>query len=126
MKELLAVGIGGFIGSCFRYSISQFIDSGTGVPYATLTANIIAGFMIGMITILYEQTDLISDLQKLLLTTGLLGGLSTFSTFSLETVRLFSSGQILSGSLNIGLNVFCSLAGVLLGMLAGHLIKSAI
>lgn len=53
--------------------------------------------------------------MKLFLTTGLIGGLTTFSTFSYETVELFSDGNYTTAAINIGLNVLLSLIGVIIG-----------
>lgn len=67
-----------------------------------------------MIIELSMSTDFISPNLKLFLTTGIMGGLTTFSTFSYETINLLSSGRYLAGMANILLNVFLSLGGVAL------------
>ena len=92
MREFLIVGIGGFFGSCARYSISKAVAlSGVDFPLATLLSNVTAGFIIGFIFgIESAHPALLSAKTKLLLKTGVLGGLSTFSAFSLETVSLFT------------------------------------
>jgi len=116
LLKVIYVGIGGFIGAALRYLISlqssKWFDFG--IPMGTLIVNVIGGFLIGMIMEISLSTDLISGNLRLFLTTGIMGGLTTFSTFSLETVNLFSDGSYLAGSLNICLNLFLSLGGVLL------------
>jgi len=119
MFELLSVGIGGFLGSCLRYLISR-ITGGLTItfPLGTLISNVIAGFFIGFIIGLEQQSVQISRNTKLFLTTGLLGGLSTFSTFSLETIELFKSEQYILSIGNIALNLVLSLCGVILGLIS--------
>jgi fluoride exporter len=124
MQKLIYVGIGGFIGSCLRYVIS--INSpklfGTQLPYGTLIVNVIGGILIGFILETSLRTNLISPDLKLFLTTGIMGGLTTFSTFSYETISLFSDGNYMLGTLNTFLNLFLSLLGVVLGKLVSNII----
>ena len=118
MKEIICVGSGGCIGASIRYLITKYLGvaSNSSIPVGTLFVNVLGGFLIGLITEISVSTDLISPDLKLFLTTGIMGGLTTFSTFSYETIALISSGKYLSGILNIFLNVFLSLAGVALAM----------
>lgn len=116
MLEFAAVGVGGALGACLRYAISLFYGkTPAAFPYATLLSNAIAGFFIGAIVELDRQTSLVSPRARLFLTTGVMGGLSTFSTFSIETINAFQSGRVLLGSLNIALNLGLSLFCALLG-----------
>lgn len=116
MLKVIYVGIGGFIGAALRYLISmqstKWFDFS--IPMGTLMVNVLGGFLIGMIMEFSLSTDLIPENLRLFLTTGIMGGLTTFSTFSYETVSLISDGSYIYGSLNICLNLFLSLAGVLL------------
>jgi len=126
MVEFLVVGAGGFIGSCFRFGITKAANSfGVSFPFGTLISNVIAGIIIGFV-IGTGQTMSISPKTKLFLTTGLMGGLSTFSTFSLETVVLWGDGKYLFALLNVLLNLALCLSGVVFGMfLAKQLVKKA-
>lgn len=119
MWEFIIVGAGGFLGCCLRYGIAK-LTACWPVPFppGTLLSNVIAGFFIGLIIGLENQAVALPARTKLFLTTGLLGGLSTFSAFSLETVSLFRSGEYLPAAGNIVLNCGLSLAGVMLGMTA--------
>jgi CrcB protein len=114
------VGIGGFIGASLRYIISvnssKFL--GEQYPYGTLIVNVIGGILIGLIMELSLTTEMIPANLRLFLTTGIMGGLTTFSTFSYETINLFSDSRYMLGALNICLNLFLSLGGVLLGRFA--------
>ncbi len=117
MIQLIYVGIGGFIGAIFRYIIT--INStrlfNTQIPFGTLIVNILGGILIGFVMEITLKSDMISNDLRLLIVTGILGGLTTFSTFSYETINLFSVGNYFSATLNIFLNVLLSLGGVLLG-----------
>ena len=119
MQKILYVGIGGFVGASLRYIIS--IQStkwfGTNFPFGTLIVNVLGGFLMGVIMQISTDTTLISANQRLILTTGILGGLTTFSTFSLETTNLFSDARYVLGTLNICLNLFFSLFGLIIGKL---------
>lgn len=117
MQKLFYVGIGGFIGASLRYVISASSSRllGTEFPFGTLIVNFLGGFLIGLIMELSLTPNLISQNLKLFLTTGIMGGLTTFSTFSYETVTLFNNGSFMLAGLNAGLNLFLSLAGVVLG-----------
>lgn len=124
MKQLFYVGIGGFIGACLRYIISLYSAKllGSQLPYGTLIVNVLGGILIGLIMELSLTTNLISPNLKLFLTTGIMGGLTTFSTFSYETVTLFSNGSYVLAMLNGGLNLFLSIAGVIVGKFIGQII----
>lgn len=123
IAELFAVGIGGFIGSCLRFCFSKIFNSLYVLfPFGTLASNVVAGVAIGFIIGLEQQLVSFSGNTKLFLTTGLLGGLSTFSTFSLETVKMWNDAKYLLAIGNVLLNLGLSLLGVVLGMLAAKLL----
>ena len=103
MVKVFLVGIGGFIGASSRYLItivmSRFI--GSTFPYGTLLCNIIGAFLIGIFMAISSTYNWMSDEVTLFLTTGILGGLTTFSTFSYETISLFETGEYVMASVNI-------------------------
>lgn len=117
MQKVICVGIGGFIGASMRYLISMQSSKllNSNIPLGTLIVNVLGGFLIGAIMEISMSTDLISPNLKLFLTTGIMGGLTTFSTFSYETISLLSDGKYLLGIGNVFLNLILSLGGVILG-----------
>jgi CrcB protein len=117
MLQFFSVGIGGFLGACLRFIISKKFSAYDNFPFGTLISNAVAGLLIGIfIGIEREYIDLPKQL-KLLLVTGFLGGLSTFSTFSLETVIYIENGSFLKAGLNVFLNVAVSFLCVFLGLM---------
>ncbi|MEF9839792.1 MAG: fluoride efflux transporter CrcB [Lachnospiraceae bacterium] len=123
MLEFLIVGIGGSVGSCLRFALTKSMHHfAVSLPLGTLISNIIAGIFIGFFIGLEESVFSLSPRAKLFLTTGLCGGLSTFSTFSLETVVFFSEGKYVVAVLNIILNLGISILGVIVGMTIAKLL----
>ena len=110
MKILFAIGTGSFIGGILRYLLSQFVQSKflSAFPFGTLIVNIIGCFLIGMVFGLTDRGTLTPE-WRLFLATGLIGGFTTFSAFSFETVGLLRDGQLwyatayIVGSVIIGL-----------------------
>lgn len=117
MDKVFYVGIGGFIGASLRYIISLLSAKyiGSNFPYGTLIVNVLGGILIGLIMEASIKTQYIPTNLRLFLTTGILGGLTTFSTFSYETINMFDKGSYGIGILNAALNLFLSLFGVFIG-----------
>ncbi len=121
MDKIIIVGIGGFLGAASRYLVSQYCTKwfGSQFPYGTLAVNVVGALLIGIILEVFATTNLISENMKLFLATGILGGLTTFSTFSYETISLFYASKYTLAILNTALNLFLSLGGVILGKFIG-------
>ena len=125
MLKLLAVGIGGFIGSCFRYGLALLLSRFPFLPFGTLASNVIAALAIGFIIGAERQTAMLPENVRLFLTAGLLGGLSTFSTFSMETVNMIENSKYFHAAGNIVLNLCLSIIFVFAGLhLAKLLVKA--
>jgi len=124
MKLYLIVAFGSGIGGMLRYYISDFIqkNSSSLFPYGTLTVNIVGSFILGLIIFYLDSLKLISSEMRLFLTIGLCGGLTTFSTFSYETVKLIQDSQYLLAGSNILLNVFVTILAVLLAAFISKLL----
>jgi CrcB protein len=121
---LLAVALGGAIGASGRYLLSTGVHKmlGAGFPYGTLTGTVLGSFLIGFLFVYFEHT--ISPLQKALWVTGMLGALTTFSTFSLESLLMLQDGLLFKALLNIGINVLFCLGATLAGMALFHRLYS--
>ncbi|CDG35810.1 putative membrane protein [Acetivibrio thermocellus BC1] len=117
MFRILIAGVGGFIGASLRYIISGLSIRvfGDSFPYGTLFVNILGGLLIGFIMEASVSLWPVSPNIRIFLTTGILGGLTTFSTFSYETISMLSDGSYLMGGINAGLNLFLSLFCAWLG-----------
>jgi len=114
----LAVGAGGFLGAIFRFTISSQIQkiSGSLFPFGTLGVNILGSFIIGFLFLYFQYINL-SLHQKAIFITGLLGALTTFSTFSWETLLMMQEGLWSKALVNIGLNIFLCLGATFTGMI---------
>ncbi len=117
-SRILIVGFGGFLGAALRYVISNVTTESFGsFPIGTLIVNVAGGFIMGVIMEASNSLWPISAEARLFLTTGILGGLTTFSTFSYETISYLSNGKYLMGGLNAGLNLTLALFACWLGRL---------
>jgi len=111
LQLLLAVFIGGGTGSGARWFLSmRFNPLHQAIPMGTLAANLIGAFIIGMGLAWFNRMTHIDPMWKVLITTGFCGGLTTFSTFSAETVFLFQEGRIGWALVNIAINMLGSFA----------------
>ena len=116
--KCLSVGIGGFLGSVLRYLLSIIPIKQINYPVNTLFTNIIGAIIIGAVVSYADRTGRF-PLKLMLLKTGFCGGLTTFSTFSLETFNLIEKGNLLLAGSYIVLSVACSIAGVFIGLKIG-------
>jgi len=119
LTQLLWVGLGGAIGSAARYAVSFAVTAqmGRAFPYGTLTVNVTGSFAIGALYVVLSARPQAHELWRLLLVTGLLGGFTTFSAFSLETLQLLGAGTIGRALVNVVANVALCLTGCWAGML---------
>ena len=116
MDKFLWVGLGGAIGSIFRYTLS-LLPIKSSFPVLTLITNLLGAFIIGVVVGLFEKHYLSSHIH-LFLKTGLCGGFTTFSTFSLETLTLLENDMIFIAIVY----VFISIAGCIVGVYLGKMI----
>lgn len=119
----LGAGIGGMLRQAVNVVAAKFF--GLGFPVGTLTVNVAGSVVMGVIAALFAlRSDLPQEL-KLFLTTGILGGFTTFSTFSLDSVELWERGQGSMAFAYIGASLMLSLIGLVLGMAAVRLLNHA-
>lgn len=115
--SFFAVGIGAAFGAWFRWGLSLSLNSLVpNLPLGTLLANVVGGFLMGVAMGTFSNNPAISPEMRLLITTGFLGGLTTFSTFSAESVNLFSRGELGWASLHLISHVVASLLMTMLGL----------
>lgn len=123
MKELLIVGLGGFVGAVSRYLAAGWVQnlSNSHFPFGTMAVNGIGSFVIGLLAGI-SQHAIISPQMRLFVFIGLLGAFTTFSTFSYETMMLLRSGVIWEAFLNIIVSLILGLLLVVLGYALGQVI----
>jgi CrcB protein len=126
VERLLLICLGGAIGTGLRYLTGIVAADwlGTAFPYGTLIVNLSGALVIGVVQQLGAEALLIPDNVRLFLTTGMMGGLTTYSTFSYETVRLMETGAWHQAWINIVVTTTISLSLCFLGMGLGRLIVS--
>jgi CrcB protein len=124
VTTILLIALGAAIGANLRYALSLWAARqwGAAFPYGTLLINVLGSFAIGVVLTLAATRSAISVPWRLLLVTGLLGGFTTFSTFSYETYQLLVEDSLLLASLNILSSVGISLAGVVLGAVLARML----
>jgi len=117
MRILLLVGAGGFIGSVLRYLAAQFVQNKflSAFPFGTLSVNVIGCFAIGCIFALAEKGNLSAE-WRLFLATGICGGFTTFSAFSIETISLMKERQMTGAFLYILASIALGLGATFLGI----------
>jgi len=124
MKSYLIVFLGGGIGTVARYWLSSAVYKflPPEFPYGNLVVNISGCLLIGILMSVTEDRFVIPSSVRLFLAIGILGGFTTFSSFSYETVALLRDGQIFYGSLNVVATVLGCLAGTYAGITIGKVI----
>lgn len=129
LMQYLVIGLGGALGSMLRFGIGSLIDTnvqktGQIFPWGTIVVNVTGCFVIGFIFTIStgEGRLLLSPITRNFITIGILGGYTTFSSFSWQTLALTQDGQWWSAAANVLLSVVLCLVGCWLGaMLAGSL-----
>lgn len=116
IAALLATGCGAFLGACLRYAFGAWFNPlFPTVPLGTLAANLLGGLLMGLVLGAFAQFQALSPEARVFITTGFLGGLTTFSTFSGETVTLLLRRDYAWALGIIGLHVAGTLGMTLLG-----------
>ncbi len=121
MNQLIAIAGGGAIGALLRFWLSTGVYQllGRGFPWGTLVVNVLGSFLMGLLVVLFMERGLVSPELRAAVLVGLLGSLTTFSTFSMETLALIEQADYLKALLNTLLSVVVCLlacgAGLVLG-----------
>lgn len=118
MRIIALIGIGSFVGGILRYLTTLFIQTKflSTFPYGTLTVNVLGSLIIGIVFGLSEKFNL-SPEWRLFVATGLCGGFTTFSAFSLETMSMIQEGQYFYSIGYVALSILLGLLAVFLGMM---------
>ncbi len=124
MERFLVICLGGAIGTGLRYLTSGVAARwlGADFPYGTLIVNVVGSFLIGLIQHVGTASLLIPETTRLFLTVGIMGGLTTYSSFSYETIRLAQVGSWGQAWVNVLVTTSLCLGVCFLGIAAGRLI----
>ncbi|MDI3546472.1 MAG: fluoride exporter [Halanaerobiales bacterium] len=119
MIKLIYIGLGGFFGAVSRYSISKWVESrwDSTLPFGTLIVNVLGSFLLGFLMTFFLEKGFSQPHLRVALTTGFLGALTTFSTFSYETMMLLEDKEILFAGINILANLIMGLIFVMIGII---------
>jgi len=123
VERLLLIALGGAIGTALRYltALAAARWLGTEFPYGTLIVNLVGSFLIGLVQQL-AMDALISETTRLFVTAGMMGGLTTYSAFSYETVQLIALGAWHRAWINVAVTTTLCLALCFLGIACGRLL----
>ncbi|HKQ29717.1 MAG TPA: fluoride efflux transporter CrcB [Burkholderiales bacterium] len=126
MRQLLAIGVGGAVGSVLRYWLSTAVHTavGRGFPYGTLAVNVIGCFAMGLLFVVFVERLTEATVWRAGLLTGVLGGFTTFSAFSIETFSLLEQGEPAKAATNAVLSVLLCIAATWLGVVLGRQLSS--
>ena len=116
-RSIIAVALGGALGALARWALSvEFNGAVPHLPFGTFLSNVIAGYIIGAAIAVFARLPEITPQWRLFVITGLMGGLSTFSTFSAEVVAKLQRGQFGWALAEVAIHVAASLAMTTLGI----------
>ncbi len=123
MLQFIWICIGGALGTGSRYLIGVWAAKtlGAGFPYGTLIVNVVGSFLISVVMYLSIDAGVIPLAVRLFLTTGFMGGFTTYSSFNYETLKLFQSGAWGIATLNVVVTLLACASSGLLGLLASRM-----
>lgn len=124
LRDIAGVMIGAALGGGARYALGGWIAErhGASFPWHTLVINVSGAFLLGLLMALSAERGMIPPGMRLVLGVGLLGGFTTFSTLSYESIALFEHGLVLQGALNMFGSAAVGLVAVLAGLAVGRAI----
>jgi len=124
MTSILWIALGGAVGALLRagFSVSAVRIAGQHFPYGTLIVNVVGSLLIGFLWAFHEQ-ETFPEPAEAFIFIGLLGAFTTFSTYSLDTVRMIQEGRQFVGLINILLNNLGAIGGAAIGYLLGRVIR---
>lgn len=117
LQSVVAIGLGAALGAWLRFALSAWLNGATALmPLGTLTANLIGGYAVGVAVMVFTAHPELPLAWRLFIITGLLGGLTTFSTFSAEVVHMLQQGRLWPAIATIGAHLVGSLLMTVAGM----------
>ena len=119
---LVSVALGGVLGGCARYGVDLLVPASTGFPWATFVVNVAGAACLGLLLVLVLELWRPTRYVRPFLGVGLLGSMTTFSTWMVETDRLIASGAPLVATAYVLASVAAGLAATVLGMATGRLV----
>jgi len=124
MQRALMVAAGGALGTLLRYltALAAVRWLGTDFPYGTMIVNLVGSFVIGFVQALGAEAMVLPDDARLFLATGVMGGLTTYSAFSYETVRLMEAGAWSQATINVVFTTIVCLVLCFLGQSVGRML----
>lgn len=123
LKSLIVIAVGASLGAWLRWLLGMKLNGlFPTIPPGTVVANMVGGYIIGLAIAFLAASPTLSPEWRLLIITGFCGGLTTFSTFSAETVALIQEGRLLWALGSISLHVLGSLAMTAAGLLSYQII----
>jgi CrcB protein len=124
LQQIIIAGLGGFIGSACRFWLASvsYRLLGQDFPYGTMIVNILGCFLIGLLMSIFEERFLVSPNLRIFLTIGILGGFTTFSSFSFESLSLLREGNYFSGMSNILITLIGCLSATWIGTIFGKIL----
>ncbi len=122
MNQIVAIAVGGATGALLRFWVSGWVYTqlGRGFPYGTLAVNLLGSLLMGWLYVWLVERSALSAEWRAALIVGLLGAFTTFSTFSIETLSLIESGELMKALLNVILSVVLCVAAAWIGMIIGR------
>lgn len=122
MNQVLAIAAGGAVGSVLRFWMSTWVHSfaGRSFPYGTLAVNVLGCLAMGFLFVLFVDRFSDSTVLRAGVLIGVLGGFTTFSSFSIETFNLIEQGELVRASLNVFGSLILCVAATWVGVLVGR------
>ncbi len=122
MTQVLAIAVGGAVGSVLRFWMSTWVHTfaGRSFPYGTLAVNVLGCLVMGFLFVLFLERFSSDTVLRAGLLIGLLGGFTTFSTFSIETLNLFEQGAYMKAGANMTASLILSVGATWIGILIGR------
>jgi CrcB protein len=124
VTRLALICLGGAVGTGARYLLGGLVMRWTGAdfPYGTLVINVLGSLLIGVVQQVALATVLIPETLRLVLAVGVMGGFTTYSSFSYETIRLMEEGSWIAAGLYVSLTTALCLGGCAVGLSVGRLL----